>query len=554
MYFENMTSINLFREPYFTEKIQNIESPTITNALLAAMISFSSRFCGQEDSEGGQYGPEAFGGVEKPYLYFRNLASQLVDQALDEYDDPPPLSLLQAALLVAHGQLTQGVRGQAWRSLGTCVRVAYELNLHLVDSGHASEELEMDTEQWCEREEKRRAWWAIWEMDVFASTIRRCPTAIDRSRNETLLPVEDEHWFRGEPSASCFLELDLTRRWSALQRCGNISAKAWFIVINSLMKDAQCISSPMSIISSNGPPRGCGDASLISKQRMTSDPSKDATEKLETIANSVRCFVLALPAPLRFRNQCLGFHAHLSGQTASTSARQQHNGIYNIEAMTQLATLMIRQFALFSPGRSSSSRNYPNPRSKSRGHDSGWGDSRGSIETNSLAVDQFFEAADGILSLVNRSADNHIQWINPFLASTIWLAAAVQLVRKEFGPYGTNRGLVKSKFDVLYLTYQKCVWFWDIKTALQQNLESLEAQLHTYREENKRPDEMRRQEANYRDDNDERSWTNEGHDRHNEQRPRYCKFFSTLPRRTSPQLTQQSKYPQEVINCRPTVG
>jgi hypothetical protein len=38
-------------------------------------------------------------------------------------------------ILLAHGQLTQGVRGKAWRPLGTCVRLAYELNLNLVDSG-----------------------------------------------------------------------------------------------------------------------------------------------------------------------------------------------------------------------------------------------------------------------------------------------------------------------------------------------------------------------------------------------------------------------------------
>lgn len=95
-----------------------------------------------------------------------------------------------------------------------------------------------------------------------------------------------------------------------------------------------------------------------------------------------------------------------------------------------------------------------------------------------MALDQYFEG-DNILTIVYHSCDNHIKWINAFLASTIWLAAAVQ--RKEFGPAGTNRGLVKSKFDVLYITYERCVSCWDIQTALQQNLESLEEQLHTFR-------------------------------------------------------------------------
>lgn len=63
---------------------------------------------------------------------------------------------------------------------------------------------------------------------------------------ETLLPVEDQDWFQDQPQASCLMKRDPVYRWKALQECASQSAKACFIVINSLMKEAQAISSPRS--------------------------------------------------------------------------------------------------------------------------------------------------------------------------------------------------------------------------------------------------------------------------------------------------------------------
>jgi len=187
------------------------------------MLAFSARFSNWESQE-GQDGEDKEGfkltGMKHSPLYFLELASRFFEEAIHECgDEAPQLCILQAMILLAHGQLTQGVRGKAWRSLGTCVRLAYELNLHLVDAGHARPVA--DARERCDFEEKRRAWWAIWEMDIFASTVRRCPTAMDWSQNETLLPIEDEYWFQNKPRASCFLEKDLVRRWKVLQESGN---------------------------------------------------------------------------------------------------------------------------------------------------------------------------------------------------------------------------------------------------------------------------------------------------------------------------------------------
>jgi hypothetical protein len=474
IYFDNMTAINIFHEPTFKDKIQNIGSVAQVHALLASILAFSARFCTAEGQDGQIYNFNGPAETAHQPAYFLELASKFADEALRECgDEAPPLCVVQALVLIAHGQLTQGVRGKAWRSLGTCVRLAYELNLHLVDAAHPRELV--DARQRCDYEEKRRVWWAIWEMDVFASTVRRCPTAVDWSQIETLLPIEDEHWFTGKPQSSCFLEPDPVLRWKALQDSGNHSPKAWFIVINSLMKEAQSISSP----------RGVPDLSSPAAHRLSTRSSKDqkhnamiveeAKEKLETLTNSVHCFVLALPPHLRYRNQYLGFDARQPGQTSSL--RQYHCGVYNIHVMTQLAKLMIHHYDIFGE----SARECRTTRDRRTEKSGGCMSPSRMNSSDNLAMNQYFEAADEILRIIRRSSDDHIQWINNFLSSTIWLASAVQLVHKEFGPLGTNRSLIKSKFEVLNMTYKKCVSFWNIQTAMQRNLETLESQLELFR-------------------------------------------------------------------------
>lgn len=347
------------------------------------------------------------------------------------------------------------------------------MNLHLVDVGAPNETRD---EQWCEDEEKRRAWWAIWEMDVFATTIRRTPTAIDWSQIDTLLPVDDSYWFWRKPCSSCFLEQDPIYRWKALQRSGNQSPKAWFIVINSLMKDAQRISSP----------RGVPSVSVRDDSHPSSDSRNDdiraARRRLEVIANAVHCFRLDLPSHLKYHSQYLGFEARNPGQY--TSLRQEHCSIYNIYMMTQLARLMIHRFdafgqrfraAISSHDLDSSSDSREQVRMQER---KDW--------TESLALKQYFEAADDLLIIVRNSSEDHIRYINPFLSSTIWLASAVLLVRSQFCRPEATRSVIKSRYELMHLAYKKCVDFWDMHTAVRQNLETLETQL----EECQRPEQV----------------------------------------------------------------
>jgi hypothetical protein len=55
--------------------------------------------------------------------YLLNLAFGYIDEALKECgDEAPPLCILQALIVATHYQLTQGICGKVWRSLGTYLR------------------------------------------------------------------------------------------------------------------------------------------------------------------------------------------------------------------------------------------------------------------------------------------------------------------------------------------------------------------------------------------------------------------------------------------------
>ncbi|KAH8804415.1 fungal-specific transcription factor domain-containing protein [Xylogone sp. PMI_703] len=474
-YFENMVVISLLHEPTFTEKLMAIGSSAQLNALLAAMLAFAVRFHADENTIIGSTNPSE---TRYQAANFLSLAFKYIDTAVNECgDQTPPLCVLQACIISAHCQLTQGVLGRAWRSLGTCVRLAYEMNLHLIDMKGAPVSAETDSKRWCYDEEKRRAWWAIWEMDVFATTIRRTPTAVDWSQIETLLPVEDKYWFCNQPRPSCFLDRDITTRWKTLRDSGNQSSKSWFIVINSLMKDAQRISSPRGIPNSSQLSGSLPYKPSRKHDRDSSDMVEEARQVLETISNAVHCFELALPAHLSYRNQYLGFNARDPSQF--TSPRHMHCSIHNIYVMTQLAKLMIHRYEVFGSHNklfrlAEESSNTVEDR---RQHQARFTITTSKGDTGMLALRQYFEAANNIVTIVNRSCDDHIRYINPFLSYTIWLGSAVQLVHRIFSPPGTNRNLIKSRFEILHLTYRKCVDFWGIQTAVQQNLEKLEAQV-----------------------------------------------------------------------------
>ncbi|KAH7357287.1 hypothetical protein BKA65DRAFT_224582 [Rhexocercosporidium sp. MPI-PUGE-AT-0058] len=431
-YFENMTSFSLFHRPSFDDKLSKISSPVQLQALVASMFSFSARFAANTH-------PPNPRNISPRKFY--DLAERLTNNAVKDCDDEVfPLCLLQSLILVNFQQLIEGVRGRAWRSIGTSVRIAYELQLHLVDKPTPTHRNSPDTSF---DEEKRRAWWAIWEFDVFASTIRRLPTAIDWKENETWLPIDDELWFANRCVRSCKLDPDPAVAWKLLQNSGNKSPKAWFIVVNSLMRCAHLLSYPQAYSAASSVEAG------------------EVPQGLDILANSLYCLSAALPTEIVYRGEFLKF----SPGSLHTDAAK-----HGIHVMIQLSRFMINHFQVFD----STARKLGEKISPSN--------SAALTSLDQVAWNHYLNAASEIVSLIRNCPPSHVQHANPFLASTIWLAAAAQVASKSFGSALVDSRVAESNLDVLQTNLNASVSFWGVSDTLKIKLETLERKLKTFAE------------------------------------------------------------------------
>ncbi|KAJ4191144.1 hypothetical protein NW759_016692 [Fusarium solani] len=89
--------------------------------------------------------------------------------------------------------------------------------------------------EWTDLEERRRAFWIVWELETFGSTVARRPSAINRNRMAVRLPVSDEAWFAERPVDSPILDPRPGEAWKVLFDSPNQDERAWFLLANFLM-------------------------------------------------------------------------------------------------------------------------------------------------------------------------------------------------------------------------------------------------------------------------------------------------------------------------------
>ncbi|KAI1272370.1 fungal-specific transcription factor domain-containing protein [Xylaria sp. FL0933] len=464
LYFLHITSISLFHRPTFERRVYVELMPEQASTLLASMFCLAVRYA----RSGGSSSLSRYEGtrVLLPERFYE-IASDATHKQLRSCGDKlPPLFLLQALVLTTYHELVIGVRGLAWRSLGLVIRIAYEMGLHLVDlpSGSPRKGGSESVEVWIAKEERRRVWWTIWELEVFATTIRRCPVSMDQSQHATLLPVEDTFWFEGKKAPSCFLDADPTLRWKNLQKSGNQNSKAWFILVNSFMCDAHSLTNPSvprSVTFGRGQPTGA--------QRHSR--SADIGPRLVVLENCVSCFSMALPEQLQYRPDLSS-----NGTTSRDSTtRKRDSDIQTIYVMTQLAKLMILHNDCFrhecsAAGSqtkeadrisSSSMRGAPRPVDEATTH------------LNGLSP-RYLHAAEQVVSTLRDATPNHISEGHPLLANAFWMVAAIQIIQATFAETNSERLVAQSNLDLLRLTLIRHRDFWNTSSVLVQNLDNLE--------------------------------------------------------------------------------
>ncbi|OAL27051.1 hypothetical protein AYO20_09859 [Fonsecaea nubica] len=481
-YFSNMTAFSLFHRPTFTQKLRSMGPSLYLHALLASMCSFSARFL-NEASDHMPGNPFDEMPSEIPCAdHFHQVALRFEEESLTQCsDNTPPLEFLQAIILTTFFQLTKGVHGRAWRWLGTCIRVAHELDLHRLDADKQHDHVPSTADDilaWSEEEERRRCWWAVWEMDTFASTVRGVPTGLNWSQSKVFLPVEDRLWFQQKFHASCFLAAKPADRWKLLQRSGNESPVAWNLVVISLTRDAQTTSYLGRAL---GTTTYCEPEQQQPRPAPTQGQDSKRThnntveDQLSIISHALQCTLLALPDALQYHGEPLAFTSVEPNQLPVSS--MLHQAKYSIYVLTELTRFMIAHYYTFCTGivkpHLSSRRGSDRDISEANRHP-------GTLlmcvtqKPNANGLQQYVEASDRIVLLLNRCSSTHVRYVNPFLATSIWLAATVQLLNKKFGPSGGNRELAEARYNVLRLTYKQFIKFWGSPIGLLQTLDSLE--------------------------------------------------------------------------------
>ncbi|KAJ9615910.1 hypothetical protein H2200_001987 [Cladophialophora chaetospira] len=171
---------------------------------------------------------------------FATKARALYDAAFS-HDSPwqPSLALLQGCILLSFHEQTSRPSTSSWFLIGSSVRLALELGLNNIDAkADEAQVTPKAPDEWVLTEEKRRAWWAVWELDVFSSTILRRPYCIDKEHMVVLLPIPDTEWFADTSVPSTMINTNTAQIWDTLQDHLHLGARAWFLVSTFFMARA----------------------------------------------------------------------------------------------------------------------------------------------------------------------------------------------------------------------------------------------------------------------------------------------------------------------------
>ncbi|KAK2685466.1 hypothetical protein QWA68_015694 [Fusarium oxysporum] len=459
IFFATFSAFRLFREPHVHEKLVSISNELHLKALLTAIFAFATK---SREMDSYNDGTGQSPSMMESSSYFGDMAIAYTEEAvLQCADDTPPLCVLQACILVTHWLLIRGVRGRAWRSLGLCVRIAYEMGLHVTDAKTCHEDNQRDPDQWCQDEEYRRAWWAVWEMDVFASVLYRIPCTINWAYTRVWLPAEDGKWFQGQPQASCCLDLKLVTRSKTLQKTGNESPKAWVIVMQSFIAEAHVFACQGDTTTNHGSVVTLGGENYPGEHNMF----------LDTVFNSIQLCSIIMPSKWKYRRQLLHFDT-LPGKPGTGSLIHTHSSVYELALMQEVAKLITLKTHLF---QNKARRLEQMIRSATSATDEE--EEAAPRQTTDQKLAKYFQASDTILNVISTSNEAHIRYVNPYLAHASWMAASVQLLRQELTIKQPERDLIRSGFEILKAVHMQFVDHWSMSTVPLQKLDALEGQL-----------------------------------------------------------------------------
>jgi hypothetical protein len=160
-----------------------------------------------------------------------------------------PLTYLSGMALLAYATLLEGLSWRSWILVGNSVRFAYAINLHDTDSDIISSLIDpagLSAEELPIREERRRLWWILWDMDTFVSSMLGRPFAIDERHMSVLLPIHDNAYMNDIKVSSVPMDHSAYTTCRQLQSSENNSEWAWFLACTAVLRQVlHTVSSPI---------------------------------------------------------------------------------------------------------------------------------------------------------------------------------------------------------------------------------------------------------------------------------------------------------------------
>lgn len=86
---------------------------------------------------------------------------------------------------------------------------------------------------------------------------------------------------------------------------------------------------------------------------------------------------------------------------------------------------------------------------------------------------------ENIVATIRNSSHEHVKYVNPFLTNVLWFAAAAQTVCQIIGPPSRAKMLASPNYDLLELTIERALSFWDIADGLKPRLAEIESALRS---------------------------------------------------------------------------
>lgn len=173
-----------------------------------------------------------------------------------------------------------------------------------------------------------------------------------------------------------------------------------------------------------------------------------------------------IPASVGYQGEFLGFS--IVGTRPSVQTDSDKHGIH---LMMQLARFMIYHHQVFTSTLSYLGWNI----STSDDTDASTLKEKPTLDRG--AWNLYLAAAHEVIRLVRNCSPKHVPYVNPFLASTIWLVTAAYIVARSLDPPLIERRVAESNLDLLQINLNAYVSFWGVSATFQKKLSTLEAKL-----------------------------------------------------------------------------